>query len=151
MMVWIRQYGMYFAWVVSLVATGGSLYFSEIALFEPCKLCWFQRIFMYPLTVLLGIASYRDDRGIISYTLPLSVIGGSISLYHYLLQKVPAMKSFTPCTRGVPCTGDYINWFGFVTIPFLALTAFVLITWFLMAARKGATDEAVETVTERDA
>jgi disulfide bond formation protein DsbB len=151
MMAWIRQYGLYFAWVVSLVATGGSLYFSEIALFEPCKLCWFQRIFMYPLTVLLGIASYRDDRRIIPYTLPLSVIGGSISFYHYLLQKVPAMKSFTPCTQGVPCTGDYINWFGFVTIPFMALTAFVLITWFLMAARTVESDKVDETATEQEA
>lgn len=149
MMAWIRQYGLYFAWIVSLVATVGSLYFSEIALYEPCKLCWFQRIFMYPLIVLLGIASYRDDRKIIPYVLPLSIIGGSISLYHYLLQKVPALKPFTPCTRGVPCTGDYINWFGFVTIPFLALTAFVLITWFLLMARMAEVEEAEPDASDK--
>lgn len=134
----IRQYALYLAWVVSLVALGGSLYFSEIAGFIPCKLCWFQRIFMYPLAILLGIASYRDDRSIIPYALPLSVIGGSVSIFHYLQQKVPWFSRLHLCSDGIPCSGQYINWLGFITIPFLALTAFALITVLLWLGRKAA-------------
>ncbi|MBB3112291.1 disulfide bond formation protein DsbB [Paenibacillus phyllosphaerae] len=131
----IRAYSLYLAWVVSLVATGGSLFLSEVMDFEPCRLCWFQRIFMYPLVILLGRAAYKNDRGIIGYTLPLSIIGGCISLYHYLEQKVPGMADILPCTQGVPCNQDYLDWFGFITIPFLALIAFILITIFLLLAR----------------
>jgi disulfide bond formation protein DsbB len=130
-----KQYSLYFAWVVSLAAVAGSLYFSEILGFIPCKLCWFQRIFMYPQAVLLGMASYRNDRGIIPYLLPINIIGGSFSLYHYAEQKIPGFASLLPCTTGVPCSQDYINWLGFVTIPLLALIAFILIAAFLWMGR----------------
>lgn len=136
-MAWMRSYGLYLAWLVSLVATGGSLYFSEVAGFIPCELCWYQRILMYPLAVILGIASYRDDRSIIPYSLPLSLGGAALSAFHYLLQKMPGMADRAPCKQGVPCSGQYINWLGFVTIPLLAFTAFVLISLFLVMARKG--------------
>jgi disulfide bond formation protein DsbB len=132
----VRTYGIYFAWLVSLIATLGSLYFSEILGFIPCTLCWVQRILMYPLVILLGIASYRNDRGIIPYVLPITVLGAGISLFHYLKQKVPALSEVAACKVGVPCEQMYINWFGFVTIPFLALVAFLLIIGFLWAARK---------------
>ncbi len=124
----VRTYGLYFAWLVAIVATGGSLYFSEVMGFIPCKLCWFQRIFMYPLVFVLGIASYRMDTRIAGYVLPLTIVGGSISLYHYLEQKVPGFGNPAICAVGVSCTVEYINWLGFITIPFLALTAFGLIT-----------------------
>ncbi|MMZ59720.1 Disulfide bond formation protein C [compost metagenome] len=130
-----RDYGIYLAWIISIVATGGSLYLSEIMLFEPCKLCWFQRILMYPQVVLLGIAAFRNDRSIISYVLPLSFIGGTISVYHYAEQKIPALSKLTPCKVGIPCNFDYLNWWGFVTIPLLALIAFILIIVCLFAAR----------------
>ncbi|GGE07472.1 disulfide bond formation protein C [Marinithermofilum abyssi] len=139
-MDWIRRYGLYLAWLVSLVAVGGSLYFSEIAGFVPCKLCWVQRIFMYPLAILLGIASYREDRSIVSYVLPFSVTGGLVSLFHYLEQKIPAVANWAPCTVGVPCNGQYINWLGFITIPFLALTAFVMISVLMWLSRGEETD-----------
>lgn len=132
----LYQYSLFFAWIVALVAVGGSLYFSEIMYFIPCKLCWIQRIFMYPLVILLGIASYKDDRDLIPYLLPLTVVGGGFSLYHYLHQKVPFLYNVLPCTSGVPCNEDYINWFGFVTIPLLALIAFILITILLVMGRK---------------
>lgn len=135
-----QQFGVYFAWIVSLVATGGSLYFSEIIGFIPCTLCWVQRIFMYPLVILLGIASYRNDRHMIPYVLPLTIIGGSVSLFHYLQQKIPGFADLAPCTVGVPCSGMYINWLGFITIPFLALVAFILITLFLWLARQHISD-----------
>lgn len=141
MRTFFRDYGIYIAWLVSLVATGGSLYLSEVLLYEPCKLCWFQRIFMYPQVILLGIAAYRNDRSIIRYVLPLSIVGGSISLYHYAEQKIPALANLLPCKVGIPCNFDYINWFGFITIPFMALTAFILITLCLLAARKDNSGE----------
>lgn len=122
--VWV----LYFAWIVSVVATLGSLYFSEIKGFIPCDLCWFQRIFMYPLVVILGIGTFQSDISVKKFVLPLSIVGGSISLFHYLEQKVPGFGGIRPCVSGVPCSAEYINWFGFVTIPFLALTAFTLIT-----------------------
>ncbi|AZN43827.1 disulfide oxidoreductase [Paenibacillus albus] len=131
------RYALYLAWVVSIVAVGGSLYLSEIMKFVPCNLCWYQRIFMYPIVILLGIASYGNDRKIIKYVLPLSIIGGTISLYHYLEQQIPALAKMLPCTVGVPCSEDYLDWFGgYVTIPFLALIAFVLITALLINGRK---------------
>ncbi|MDF2721971.1 MAG: thiol-disulfide oxidoreductase-like protein [Paenibacillus sp.] len=133
----VRSYALYFAWFVSLVAVCGSLYFSEIAGFVPCSLCWYQRIFMYPLVFLLGKACYTNDRRQIGYVLPLSIIGGCISLYHVAEQKIPGMARILPCTSGVPCNTDYINWLGFITIPMLALVAFALITLFLWMGRRG--------------
>ncbi|MBG9735858.1 disulfide oxidoreductase [Paenibacillus alvei] len=135
----IRRYALYFAWIISLIATSGSLYMSEVLLWEPCKLCWIQRIFMYPLVLLLGIAAYRNDRSIVRYTLPLTIIGGSISIYHYLLQKVPGMASLTPCRSGVPCNYDYME--GWITIPSLAFIAFLLITILLIIGRKNEPEE----------
>ena len=135
-MRFVRKYGIYLAWLVSVIATLGSLYFSEISGFIPCTLCWVQRIFMYPLVIILGISSYRDDRNIIPYALPLTVLGTGFSFFHYLKQKVPALSQVAACKVGVPCEQMYINWFGFITIPFLALAGFILITVFLWAARK---------------
>lgn len=116
------------AWITSIIAMGGSLFFSEQMGFIPCTLCWYQRILMYPLVILLGIAFYKSDKKIYQYILPISLIGMAMSSYHYALQKIPAMQDLHTCTSGVPCSGQYINWFGFVTIPFLALIAFTIIT-----------------------
>jgi disulfide bond formation protein DsbB len=116
------------AWGISLIATLGSLYFSEILKFIPCDLCWFQRIFMYPQVILLGLAAIRKEYGIARYSLALSIIGGTISLYHYALQKIPFFQNYAISCDRVPCTGQYINWLGFITIPFLALVAFCLIS-----------------------
>ena len=116
-----------FMWVVSLTATMGSLYFSEIRGYEPCELCWIQRIFMYPLVIILGIAYIQRNARIAVTTATLSIIGGAISLYHYSLQKVDILSENAPSCGRVSCTGEYINLLGFITIPFLALIAFVLI------------------------
>lgn len=131
----MRNSSLYLAWLVSLIAMGGSLYFSEVLGYVPCELCWYQRICMYPLTLLLGIACYRNDRGIIPYALPLSVIGGCISLFHYAEQKIPGLAEVLPCSAGIPCNKDYIDWLGFITIPFLALIAFILISVLLWIGR----------------
>lgn len=116
------------AWSVALVATLGSLYFSEVLKFIPCELCWYQRIFMYPQVFLLGMAFVRKQFIIARYTLMLSIIGGTISLYHYFIQKVPFFRNTAPSCSIVPCTGDYLNWLGFITIPLLALIAFIFIS-----------------------
>ncbi|KAA0547387.1 disulfide bond formation protein B [Bacillus sp. BGMRC 2118] len=118
----------FMAWAVSVIATFGSLYFSEILKFIPCELCWYQRIFMYPLVVIMGMAVVRKEYHLSKYVLPLSIIGGCISLYHYLIQKVSFLGENSISCGQVPCTGEYINWLGFITIPFLALTAFTVIT-----------------------
>ncbi|MED0657715.1 disulfide oxidoreductase [Anoxybacillus ayderensis] len=116
------------AWIVAFIATLGSLYFSEVLKFIPCELCWYQRIFMYPQVFLLGMAFVRKELAIARYTLMLSVIGGTISSYHYLIQKVTFFRNTAPSCGIVPCTGDYLNWLGFITIPFLALIAFIFIS-----------------------
>ncbi|TFB13296.1 disulfide bond formation protein B [Filobacillus milosensis] len=122
-----QQMFLYLAWIVSLVATLGSLYFSGIKGFIPCELCWYQRILMYPLTIILGIATFQNERFIKKYVLPIAIIGCSISIFHYLEQKVPGFAEIKPCASGVPCNVEYINWFGFITIPFLALIAFSIV------------------------
>lgn len=122
------EHVLFLAWAASLIATMGSLYFSEILKLIPCDLCWLQRIFMYPLSIILAIAVVRKDYFIYRYVLPLSIIGGLFSSYHYLIQKVPALAEQANTCGIVPCTGEYINWLGFITIPFLALIAFSIIT-----------------------
>lgn len=135
-----QDYGLYAAWVVALVATLGSLYFSEVAGFLPCKLCWYQRILMYPLVILLGIAAYRHDHKITSYTLPLSILGFSVALFHYLEEKTTWVDRFAAptCSVGIPCDTPWINWLGFITIPFLSLTAFTLLTILFIGVARAA-------------
>ncbi|MFB5662213.1 disulfide oxidoreductase [Alteribacillus sp. HJP-4] len=123
----INSLFLYSAWLVSLIAALGSLYFSDIRGFVPCELCWYQRIFMYPLAIILGIGTFQNEISVRKYALPLAIIGWPISLFHYLEQKVPGFASIKPCVNGVPCNTEYINWLGFITIPFLALSAFTLI------------------------
>ena len=126
-------------WLAAIIATVGSLFFSERMGFVPCVLCWYQRILMYPLVIFLGIAFYLSDQSIYKYVLPVSLIGMFVSGYHYTLQKVPSMQEFSVCTNGIPCSGQYINWLGFITIPFLALIAFTIITiMMLILMRKSA-------------
>ncbi|MCP3761572.1 disulfide oxidoreductase [Domibacillus sp. A3M-37] len=127
------------AWAASLTAMLGSLYFSEIVGYEPCELCWYQRILMYPLVLILGIAVVRKDLRAAIYSLVMSAIGGLISLYHYGIQKIDFLTDAAPACGRVPCTGMYINWLGFITIPFLALTAFaiIFIASLMILKRKG--------------
>jgi disulfide bond formation protein DsbB len=131
------------SWIAALIATLGSLYFSEVMHFIPCTLCWYQRIFMYPLAIMLGIAVYRNDLDIYKYVLPLSVIGMLVSGYHTLLQKLPFLQRFEMCTSGVPCSKDYINWLGFITIPILAFIAFTIITISMVIVARSQKEETI--------
>lgn len=127
---------LFLAWITAIIAMLGSLYFSEVMHFIPCTLCWYQRILMYPLTVFIGVAVYENNKNIYKYVLPISVLGMLISGYHYSLQKIPTLAEFQTCTNGVPCSVAYINWLGFITIPFLAFTAFTMITISMVVVRK---------------
>jgi disulfide bond formation protein DsbB len=121
------------AWVQALIATLGSLYFSEVMTLPPCVLCWYQRIAMYPLVVVLGVGLLLRERRIRLYALPLSLAGLAIALYHNLLYYGIIPESIQPCTTGVSCTSRQIEWLGFITIPLLSLVAFTVISAALIA------------------
>jgi disulfide bond formation protein DsbB len=124
------------AWIAAIIAMSGSLFFSEVLKFVPCTLCWYQRILMYPLVIILGMAVFQRDFRVYRYVLPLAIIGMLVSLYHYSIQKVPFMREVQICRSGVPCSEQYINWLGFITIPLMALIAFIIITVSMLLLRK---------------
>ncbi len=132
----ILQYGLYLAWLQALVATIGSLYFSEVRHFAPCVLCWYQRILMYPLVILLTVGILKKDKNVVDYVLPLSLLGTAIAIYHNLLYNKILPESVAPCSIGASCLTKYIEWFGFITIPFLSLVAFVIIDILVIQYRK---------------
>lgn len=131
-----KEYFLYAAFLLALISTLGSLYFSEILKFPPCVLCWHQRIAMYPLVPLLGIGILVKDKKIFQYVLPLSIAGLVIGLYHNLLYYHLIPESIQPCINGVSCTTKFIEWFGFITIPFLSLASFVMITALMYLYKK---------------
>jgi disulfide bond formation protein DsbB len=137
-----RQAGPYVAFGTALAALLGSLYYSEIAGFVPCTLCWYQRILIYPLTLILLVGLLKQDPNLPDYVLPFSVLGMGFSTYHYLIQ-VGIISHSAVCAVGIPCDLRWVNYFGFVTIPFMALTAFTLIT-IVMALAKWTGRNAVE-------
>lgn len=122
----------YLAWIIALVATVGSLFFSEVMQLPPCVLCWYQRIAMYPLVLIIGIGIITRDGRMKVYALSLCLIGLAISIYHNLLYYGILPESIAPCTQGISCTSRQIEWLGFITIPLMALTAFVSIALCLL-------------------
>ncbi len=111
------------AWLISLLATLGSLYYSEVKHFAPCILCWYQRIFIYPLVFIIPIGILKKDTNFSLYVLLFSIIGGCIAIYHELV----SYGIIGTVCRDISCVTKYINYFGFITIPFLSLVAFVII------------------------
>ena len=130
----LQQAGPYLAFGTALAAMLGSLYYSEIAGFVPCTLCWYQRILMYPLTLILLVGLIKQDRNVPDYVLPFSVLGIVVSTYHYLIQ-VGVIGHSGACQVGIPCDLRWVNYFGFVTIPFLSLTASTIITTLMALAK----------------
>jgi disulfide bond formation protein DsbB len=118
----------YVAWLQSLAAALGSLYFSEIRHFTPCVLCWYQRILMYPLVIILAVGILRKDKAVYQYVLPMSISGWFIALYHIMLQKGLLPEAMAPCTIGASCAVKYTGYFGFITIPVMSFSAFTVIT-----------------------
>lgn len=144
---WIHRSSLYAALLVAWVAMMGSLYFSEVAGYVPCTLCWYQRILMYPLAAILAIGLLRRDSHLPYLVLPFTLVGEGIAGYHYLLQKTEIFGRVATCSSGIPCTTTWINWFGFVTIAFLAMIGFLLITIFMLLAFY-YTDEPVPSETD---
>lgn len=121
------DYFLYSAWLVSICATLGSLYYSEVLKFTPCVLCWYQRIAMYPLVIILLVGNIRKDKNIYTYVGTLSFIGMSISLFQILLSSGVLPENLNTCLSGVSCTTDLSAYFGFFTIPLQAFIAFMAI------------------------
>ena len=141
---------LWLAFLVALTATLGSLYLSEVAHFVPCKLCWYQRIAMYPLVPILAIAAWKRDVSVVRYVVPLAVIGAAISIYHYQLERFPGQASVS-CSADAPCTVVWIWKFHFVSIPLMALSGFALIVALVLVARSFArldTDDDGATLAE---
>jgi len=133
------QGALFLAGFVALFGMMASLYLSDIAHFIPCKLCWYQRIVMYPLAFLLTFAGIRGDFGIRVYGLAMSCFGAFISIYHYQLQLNPEQHS-PFCSAFESCTVQYLNIFGFMSIPFMALMGFFFIFSLLMFANDQRTN-----------
>jgi disulfide bond formation protein DsbB len=131
-----KKYVLYLAFGQSLIATLGSLTFSEILHFPPCVLCWYQRIVMYPLVLVFGIAILKRDKLVEYYAWPMIAIGWLISVYHNLLYYNILPEAAAPCIQGVSCTTKFIEWFGFITIPFLSLTAFTILGVLMVIYRR---------------
>ncbi len=129
----LDRYSLYVALMAAWIAMLGSLYFSQVRGYVPCELCWYQRILMYPLTVVLAVGLLRKDNNLTLFVLPLSSLGFLVALYHYLLEKTDIFPAHE-CSAGVSCTAVWINWFGFITIPFLSLVAFTIITLMCIIA-----------------
>lgn len=141
MKVWLRRNILYIAFAQALLATLASLFSSEIAHLTPCVLCWFQRICMYPLVIILAVGIFKKDKYLPYYVLPLSIIGSGFALFHYLLQKKILPDELAPCSLNISCTTRYIEFFGFITIPFLSLCAFLLITVCMLYYLKHSSKE----------
>ncbi len=146
---WLAPVALPFAWVVALVATAGSLYLSEVAKFVPCTLCWYQRIGMYPLALLLGIAVLHRDARIGRYVIPLALVASTISIYHYQLERFPS-QTHLACSNSVPCTIVWIWKFHYISIPFMALSAFAAIVTLLLIARPTAPEPHAADVPVRE-
>ena len=129
----VAPVALWFGAAIAAVSMAGSLYYSEVAEFAPCDLCWYQRIAMYPLAIILGIAAYRKDVGIRIYTYPIVVIGAVIAAYQYVLQLNPSLETGF-CGVDASCTERYIWQFGFVSFPFMSLVGFALIFTLLWGA-----------------
>jgi disulfide bond formation protein DsbB len=136
----VQVQALWAAWLVAAVATGGSMYFSEIADYIPCQLCWYQRICMYPLAITLLVGAILRDRRAVLYSMVFPVVGALVAIRHIYIENNPEAESAS-CRIGAPCSAKYIDEFGYVTIPVLALTAFVLIGLLLgvawLAGRRG--------------
>ena len=127
-------------WLLASASMLGSLFLSEVMGHTPCLLCWYQRICMYPLVLILPAGLFPYDRNIVRYALPLSLAGALIAVFHLLLVAGVVPESIKPCVQGIPCTEVQIVWFGFVTIPLLSALSFLLITALLVLAHRRSSE-----------
>jgi len=119
------------AWLVATMATASALFIGEVMMMVPCQLCWYQRIFMFPLAIVLGMACFSDDRRGAVYALPLAFGGLLMAAYHTLLVAGLVPKSWIPCSAGVSCADQKLEILNGIQIPWLSLVAFFIITLLL--------------------
>lgn len=129
---------LFFAWIIAMIATLGSLFFSEVMMFPPCVMCWYQRICMYPLAIIFFVSLFSVDQNVFKYAMPLALLGLFFAVYHNLLYYGILPETLAPCSQGVSCTSDYINWFGFITIQLLSLVSFAMIVTLLIFLKRKA-------------
>ncbi len=128
---------LFFCWLLVSISALGSLFFSHVMEFAPCVLCWYQRIFLFPLVLILAVGLFPFDKKVVKFALPLAIAGWLTALYHNLLYTGIISKSIQPCNRGVSCTEEYINLFGFLTIPMLSFLSFsAIITLLIILYRR---------------
>ena len=130
---WMLVFG---CWAIASVSTLGALFFSEIMELPPCVLCWYQRIVMFPLVLILPLGLFPYDAKVIRYALPLALVGWVIAVFQVLLVAGVIPEGLKPCSQGVPCSEVQIQWFGFVNIPMLSFIAFTAMNALLVVARK---------------
>ena len=131
------------AWIVAIVTTLGSLYYSEHAGYLPCELCWYQRILMYPLVIVLGVGWLRRDAKVWMTAAPFVVLGAPLSLYHWLVERVPSFAESSSCSIVAPCTAPYFEKLGFVTLAWMCLSSFLLIgTLLALSVAAGGSEGA---------
>ena len=123
---------LFLCWLIASVSVMGSVFLSFVMEFAPCVLCWYQRIFLFPLVLILAIGLFPYDNNVVKYALPLAIAGWLTAAYHNLLYAGIIPESIQPCTQGVSCTEDYINLFGFLSIPMLSLLSFSIIIILLV-------------------
>lgn len=131
-----KRFALFVAWIIAISAVIITLYSSEVRNIPVCHLCWYQRIALYPLSIILGIAIFRDDLRIVIYALPLSLIGAIFALYQYLEQMFPKFAPISFCGVGPSCSDIHLQIFGFITFPFLSLMASILISILLLLSKK---------------
>ena len=127
---------LFICWLIATTSTMGSVFFSYVMEFAPCVLCWYQRICLFPLVVLLAVGLFSFDKSVVKYTLPLAIAGWLTAFYHTLLYAGIIPESIQPCTQGISCTEEYINLFGFITIPMLSLLSFSMIIALLIILKR---------------
>ena len=123
---------LFLCWLLVSVSALGSLFFSYVMEFAPCVLCWYQRIFLFPLVIILAIGLFPFDKKVVKYALPIAIAGWLTAAYHNLLYAGIIPESIQPCSQGVSCTEEYINLFGFLSIPMLSLLSFSTIVTLLI-------------------
>ncbi len=128
----------FLAWLTATLATLGALFMSEIMGFEPCVLCWWQRIFMFPLVLILALGMFPFDAKVLRYAMPLAGIGLVVAAFHVLLTIGIIPEALAPCRQGIPCKTVQIEWFGFLTIPLLSFLAFLAVNGLLIAAYRSS-------------
>lgn len=128
---------LFLCWLLVSVSTTISLFFSSVLEYEPCVLCWYQRICLFPLIFIFAVGLFPNfDRSVIKYALPLTIVGGLIALYHSLLYAGIIPEDIQPCSKGVSCTEKYFELFGFVSIPMLSFIAFTTLTTLLIILKR---------------